>query len=94
MASNFSTALLKVTEANVSAEAIVGAAVNGTGESVAGPFPVSVYCFDGDKLLSETGTFAEQDGPIAADGHVTFSSNLYGAACPTFIVGLSWFFAE
>ena len=48
----YNTAPLKVTEASASGDAIVGAAVNGTGESVGGPFSVSVYCFDGDKLLS------------------------------------------
>lgn len=90
----FNTAPLKVTEANSSGDAVVGAAVNQTGESVEGPFSVSVYCFDGDKVLSKHGAFAEQDGPIAADEQVTFTASLYGANCPTFTVGVSGFFSK
>jgi hypothetical protein len=90
----YNTAPLKVTEANTSGDAIVGAAANSTAESVEGPFSVSVYCFDGDKLLSEHSTFAEQDGPVEANGQVTFSDNLYGAKCPTFTVGVAGYFAE
>ncbi|HEV7851763.1 MAG TPA: hypothetical protein VGP27_10430 [Mycobacterium sp.] len=90
----YNTAPLKVTEANSSGDAIVGAAVNQTGESVEGPFSVDAYCFDGDKVLSEHGDFAEQDGPISADGQVTFSASLYGANCPTFVVGAGGYFSE
>jgi hypothetical protein len=90
----YNTAPLGVTEANLSGNAIVGAAVNRTGKSVEGPFAVSVYCFDGDKLLSQQGAFAEQQGPVAADGQVTFSADLYGANCPTFTVGVDGYFAE
>jgi hypothetical protein len=89
----YNTAPLKVTEANTSGGAIVGAAVNSTGKSVAGPYSVSVYCFEGDKLLRQHGTFAEQQGPVAAGGQVTFSANLYGATCPTFAVGVNGWFA-
>jgi serine/threonine-protein kinase len=92
--SSYNTAPLAVTEANVSGGAIVGAAVNGTGESVAGPFSVSVYCFDGDELLSRTGDFAKQPGPLPADGQATFSANLYGATCPQFTVGVAGFFEK
>ena len=46
----------------MSGEAIVGAAVNRTGKSVEGPFALSVCCFDGDKMLSQQGAFAEQQG--------------------------------
>lgn len=90
----YNTAPLKVTEANLSGDAIVGAAVNQTGESVEGPFSVDAYCFDGDKVLSEHGDFAEQDGPIAADEQVTFSASLFGANCPTFAVGVNGYFSE
>lgn len=91
---SYNTAPLKVTEANSSGDAIVGAAVNQTGESVEGPFAVDAYCFDGDKLLGEYGDFAEQDGPAPADGQVTFSASLYGADCPTFAVGVGGYFAD
>lgn len=91
---SYNTAPLKVIEANSSGDSIVGAAVNHTGESVEGPFSVSGYCFDGDKLLSQYGAFAEQDGPAAADQQVTFSAALYGADCPAFTVGVGGYFAE
>jgi len=69
----------------------VGAAVNRTGESVAGPFSVGVYCFGGSTLLSRTGVFANQPGPLAADGQATFSADLFGANCPQLTVGVSGF---
>lgn len=53
---------------------------------------MSVYCFDGDKVISQQGAFAEQDGPVAADGQVSFSANLYGVNCPTFTVGVDGYF--
>lgn len=92
--SSYNTAPLAVTEANVSGSAIVGAAVNRTGESVAGPFSVSVYCFDGNKLLSQTQAFAKQLGPLPADGQVTFSAGLNGATCPQFTVGVVGYFEK
>ncbi|CAM4340809.1 hypothetical protein MB901379_01879 [Mycobacterium basiliense] len=83
------TAPLKVTEAKASADAIAGSAVNGTGKSAEGPFSVSVYCFDGDQLLSEADAFAEPDDVVAPGGKVTFTVDLFGAKCPTFAVGVS-----
>ncbi|MDT7719623.1 MAG: hypothetical protein QOE94_634 [Mycobacterium sp.] len=88
----YNTAALKVTEANTSGDAIVGAAVNDTGKTVAGPFAVSVYCFDGNNLLSHHGAFTQQDGPTATGGQVTFTDALYGATCPTFAVGVAGYF--
>lgn len=82
---------LKVTEANLSGDAVVGAAANATGKSLQGPFDVDVYCFDGDKLLVQRDDSAVQDGPIAPDGQVTFSVALNGASCPTFAVGVEGF---
>jgi hypothetical protein len=90
----YNTAPLKSTEASASGDAIVGAAVNSTGKSVEGPFSVSVYCFDGDTLLSQHGAFAEQDGPAASDAQVTFTVPLYGASCPIFTVGVGGYFAQ
>jgi hypothetical protein len=55
---------------------------------------VDAYCFDGDELLSEDGDYAEQDGPVDANGQVTFTASLYGASCPTFAVGIGGYFAE
>lgn len=83
-----SRAPLKVTEANISGSAIVGAAVNATGRPLNYPFSADVYCFDGDTLLTERGDLAEQYGPLAPGGQVTFSVDLHGAICPTFTVGV------
>lgn len=91
---SYNTAPLKVTEANLRGDAVVGAARNQTGESVEGPFSVSVYCFEGDKLLGEHGAYAEQNGPAAADAQVTFSASLYGSQCPTFAVGVGGYFSQ
>lgn len=89
---SFNTAPLKVTEANLSGDAVVGSATNKTGASTDGPYEAPVYCFKGDKLLRYTGGFAEQDGPIKAGGKATFTVDLYGEKCPTFAVGVSGYF--
>ena len=89
-----SWAPLKVTEANVSGDAIVGAAVNATGKPLSGPVNADVYCFDGDKLLIQRGAVPMQYGPVAPDEQVTFSVDLHGASCPTFTVGVEGFFAQ
>ncbi|OBI40891.1 hypothetical protein [Mycobacterium colombiense] len=89
-----SKAPLKVTEANVSGDAIVGAAVNATGKPLNGPFDAEVWCFDGDKLLTNTGDPADQNGPIAPDGQVTFSVPLHDRYCPTFTVGVEGFYGD
>jgi hypothetical protein len=82
---------LKVTEANLSGDAVVGAAVNATGKSLEGPFDVDVYCFDGDRLLIQHDDSAAQEGPIAPNGQVTFSVALNGSRCPTFALGVKGF---
>ena len=89
---SYNTAPLKLTEASASGDAIVGAAVNGTGNpsGARSPFP----SIASTATSCSAGAFAEQDGPIAADGQVTFSADLYCAACPTFAVGVGGYFAE
>ena len=89
----FNTAPMTVTEVNIAGDAIVGSATNATGEKTEGPYSVSVYCFDGDNLTSEIGTYAEQDGPIDADGAVTFSARIYDDPCTNYIVGVSGYFS-
>jgi len=91
--SSYNTAPLKVTEANLVGDSIVGGAANGTGAETIGPYSVSVYCFDGDSLLSEFTTYAEQTGDVADGGSVTFSAPLYGETCPTFALGVSGYFS-
>lgn len=89
----YNTAALKATEANASGDAVVGSAVNATGKPVEGPFSVSVYCFDGDKVLGTHQAFGKPDGPAAPNAEVTFSVPLYGASCPTFTVGVSAYYS-
>jgi hypothetical protein len=89
----YNTAPLKVTEVNVAGDSIVGAATNETGSEADGPFSVQVYCFDGDTILSQRLTFAEQSGPIDDGGTVTFSVDLFGEPCPSFAVGVDGYFS-
>ena len=91
--SSYNTAPFKVTEATLVGESIVGAATNETGAEAIGPYGVSIYCFDGDNLVSQLGTYAEQSDEIADGGSVTFSENLYGDACPTFALGVGGYFS-
>ncbi|WP_111721528.1 hypothetical protein [Homoserinimonas sp. OAct 916] len=90
---SYNTAPFKVTEANISGDAIVGSALNETGAESAAPYSVSVYCFDGDNLLSQFRTYTEQDGPIKDGGSVTFTADLYGQECPSFVVGVGGYFS-
>ncbi|MDT0142393.1 hypothetical protein [Microbacterium sp. PRC9] len=91
--SPYNTAPLTVSEANVSGDAIVGSATNATGAETVGPYAVSVYCFEGDSLVSSLITFAEQTDEVADGGTVTFSASLFGESCPTFSVGVSGYFS-
>lgn len=91
--SSYNTAPLKVTQATLVGDSIVGSATNQTGEGVTGPYSVPVYCFDGDQLASQFTTYAEQNGDIADGGTVTFSAPLYGDACASFVVGVSGYFS-
>jgi hypothetical protein len=91
--SPYNTAPFKVTEANLSGDAIVGSATNETRAEATGPYSVNVYCFDGDNIASQFMTFAEQDGEIADGGTVTFTARLYGPQCPTFALGVSGYFS-
>ncbi len=87
----YNTAALKVTEANLVGESIVGGAVNETGAETTGPFNVSIYCFDGDQMTDHmTGYTDQQDA--AAGATVTFSESLYISSCPSFALGVSGYF--
>ncbi|NLI84588.1 MAG: hypothetical protein GX440_04135 [Propionibacterium sp.] len=89
--SSYNTAALKVTEANLVGDSIVGGAVNETGADATGPFSVSIYCFDGGQMADHKMGFADQQD--AADGAtVSFSENLYSTSCPNFVVGVSGYF--
>lgn len=88
----FNTAPFVIAETNEVGGSIVGTAVNRTGVSVSGPYSVDTYCFDGDNLLSSTRTFAEQSGDLPDGGTASFTANLYGDLCPTYLVGVSGYF--
>ena len=90
---SFNTAPIKVTQANLAGESIVGGATNATDAEAQGPYSVQVYCFKGDKIQAQHQTFAEQDGNVAPGGKVTFSLDLFGDKCPTFTVGVGGYFS-
>lgn len=53
---------------------------------------MQVYCFEDSTLTDYIGSFANEDGPIGADGTVSFSVDFYGESCPSYLVGVSgWF---
>ena len=89
--SPYNTAALRVQEANLVGESIVGGALNDTGANTVGPFSVSIFCFDGDQMSDHMLGYSDQQD--AADGvSVSFSEALYGRSCPNFALGVSgWF---
>jgi hypothetical protein len=92
--SSYNTASLKVTEANLSGGSIVGTGVNKTGKQVQGPYSVNAYCFDAaGHLLSTQGSFADQSGDLAPNASASFTLNLYGTSCPSYLVGITGFFS-
>ena len=57
-----------------------------------GPYNVQVYCFAGNKLTAEVGSFADQNDDVAADAKVSFTAGLYDTKCDKFTVGVSGYF--
>lgn len=90
--SPYNTAAIKVTEVNLSGDAIVGAATNDTGADTVGPYSVNVFCFDGDTIVSQHQGFAEQD-ELPGGATATFTVSLFGATCPSYAVGVSGYFS-
>lgn len=90
---SYNTAPLKVTEANATGGAISGSAVNATGAQTVGPYAVSVYCFSGDDLTSQIGSYAEQDGEVEDGDSVSFTVSLYDTECSSFAVGVGGYFS-
>ncbi|PZR80388.1 MAG: hypothetical protein DLM65_08095 [Candidatus Aeolococcus gillhamiae] len=92
--SSYNTATAKVTEAKLLGGSIVGTATNATRAALQGPYNVNVYCFDATgAIVNTSGGFADQNNGVAPGGNLTFTVSLYGAACPTFLVGVTGFFA-
>ncbi|KQV64920.1 hypothetical protein ASC64_14485 [Nocardioides sp. Root122] len=91
--SSYNTAPLKLTEANLVGDAIVGGAVNDTGAAVTGPYSVAIYCFDGNKLVDYVSDFAEPDRDLEDGDTVTFAADLYGGKCATYAIGVDGYFS-
>lgn len=81
---------LQMDQANLVGESITGQATNASADTISGPYSVDVYCFNeaGEILNSQRG-FASPDADLAAGQSVTFEIPLFGAECPTFLVGAS-----
>lgn len=90
--SSFNTAALKVTQADNNGTGIIGAATNATGKTLSGPFGVYAYCFDGNNLLSLVQSYATETDELAAGAQATFSIDLYGRTCDSFVLGVSGYF--
>jgi hypothetical protein len=85
---------VKIDEANNTGQAIVGTGTNKTGAKQTGPYSVTAYCFDTRGTLVAThGAFAEPDSDLAPNGTVSFTVDLYGEQCPSYLVGSSGYFA-
>lgn len=92
--SSYNTSTLKVMEANRSGGSIVGTASNATGKEVQGPYKVNVFCFtETGKMSAVHGAFANETGNVKPSGQVTFTADLFGSSCPTFVVGTTGYFA-
>ncbi|MCL2482646.1 MAG: hypothetical protein FWF43_04355 [Propionibacteriaceae bacterium] len=94
--SSLNTGSLTVTTADASGGSITGTAVNNTGASLTGPVAVTVYCFSADPedlLQSAHMGYVDQTDDIAPDGNATFTVDLAGDTCATYLVGASGFFA-
>lgn len=90
--SSFNTASLKVTQANLSGGKIVGSATNTTGAELQGPYEVDAYCFKSGALDAVYSGYADQNDNVAADGRVSFTNDLYGKSCSSYLVGVNAYF--
>ncbi len=90
--SSYNTAPVTVKEATYNGKSIVGTAKNATGKDLTGPYDVQVYCFQGNHLTAEIGSFADEDADISSDDTVSFTADLYDTKCANFTVGVSGYF--
>ena len=90
--SSFNTASVQVTQANLVNGSVVGTAKNATSATLQGPYAVQVYCFTGNVITDEQGSFADQDADLPAGGTLTYTANLYDTKCPSHLVGISGYF--
>lgn len=81
---------LKIDEANNMGDSITGQATNVSELTLNGPYSVEVYCFEKNgKFKDSFTTYATPDADLQPKQSVTFQTDLYGEACPTFLVGAS-----
>lgn len=60
-------------------------------EKTAGPYKVSIYCFEGDAIVGHPSDFTEQDN--LADGTTgTFTVNLHGSSCASYVAEVSGYY--
>jgi hypothetical protein len=85
---------LAVSGANNTGQQIVGLLKNPRSHTIQGPGTVEVYC------VTATGSFMGQaigtstnisDGGLGGGATTSFTADLYGATCPTFVIGASGF---
>ncbi|MCL2471338.1 MAG: hypothetical protein FWF25_06315 [Propionibacteriaceae bacterium] len=94
--SSMNNGSLTVTDPTIANGAMTGTAVNNTGASFSSPISVTVYCFSAapDYLLQTAHTgYADQSGDIAADASTTFTVDLAGDTCDSYLVGASGIFS-
>jgi len=91
-ASSFNTAPLTVDQVDNNGTSIIGSAVNKTGNPLAGPYSVDIYCFDGAGLTAQIKDFATESGDITAGASVSFSTRLFDTSCDSYLVGVSGYF--
>lgn len=91
--SSYNTADVQVTEAQATGSTIIGTGVNQNDATLTGPYGVSVFCFDAGTLLGHSGTYTNEDADLEPDDTVSYTVDLFDDPCPTFVVGISGYFA-
>lgn len=89
------TAPVKISEANLSGDVIVGTGSNQTGATVGGSITVTGYCFsqDGKLIDMATGDISER-GDLNPGDPITYSIDVSDQSCSSFLVGASGYFSD
>lgn len=78
---------LPLQDLNQTKDSILGKVVNDTGSKVSGPISINGMCFDeAGTILRTVSDYAAKDD-LAPGATSTFSLDLYGDPCPTFLLG-------
>lgn len=78
---------------NLVGDAIAGGATNATGAAQAGPYSVAIYCLDGNEIVNYNSDYAEPVGDLEDGETVTFTSDLCGGKCASYVVGVDGYFS-